>query len=114
MYIGHDRKQTVASGVTVRLRGSYAEGRGSILGSFLFSLTLCIFRLKSGSICLCVPVCAHDAVSSKLGRDAHTQTTWLVSVVPYVVSILFLRVVSSVTKISYSVVSPNPSMNCPL
>ena len=29
--------------------------------------------LKSGSTCLCVPVCAHDAMSSKpttLGRDA--------------------------------------------
>ena len=44
--------------------------------------------LKSGSTCLCVPVCAHDAVSSKpttLGRDAadlnaHTTCGCVVSV----------------------------------
>ena len=40
--------------------------------------------LKSGSTCLYVPVCFHDAVSSKpasVGRDAadlHTQTTCVV------------------------------------
>ena len=82
--------------------------------------------LKSGSTCLYVPVCVHDAVSSKpasVGRDAadlHTQTTCgcVVSVCGSSCCKTCKHIsqgstfISNVTKRSYSVVSPNPSMNC--
>ena len=82
--------------------------------------------LKSGSTCLCVPVCAHDVVSSKptsVGRDTadvHTQTI-CGCVVSDCCSVRCntchyisqgSTFVSNVTKKSYNVVSPNLSMDC--
>ena len=82
--------------------------------------------LKSGSTCLCVPVCAHDVVSSKptsVGRDTadvHTQTI-CGCVVSDCCSVRCKTChyisqcstfVSNVTKKSYNVVSPNLSMDC--
>ena len=96
-----------------------------MLASHVASFTyLC--PLKSGSTCLCVPVCAHDAVSSKpssVGRDTadlHTQTTYgcVVSDCGSVRCKTCNYIsqgstfVSNMTKRSYDIVSPNLSMDC--
>ena len=70
--------------------------------------------LKSGSTCLYVPVCVHDAVSSKPASVGHTQTTCgcVVSVCGSSRCKTCKHIsqgstfISNVTKRSYSVVSP--------
>ena len=82
--------------------------------------------LKSGSTCLCVPVCAHDVVSSKptsVGRDTADVHTQIICgcVVSDCCSVRCKTChyisqgstfVSNVMKKSYNVVSPNLSMDC--
>ena len=72
--------------------------------------------LKSGSTCLCVPVCAHDAVSSKpttLGRDTCGCVCGSLRFKTCKHISQGSTFISNVTKKSYDVVNPNNiSMDC--
>ena len=69
--------------------------------------------LKSGSTCLCVPVCAHDAMPTTLGRDAadlntHTTCGCVVSDC----GSLRCKTCKQISQGSTDVVSHNISMDC--